>query len=123
MPENTITDAIQVTAVMFSPTKYGETGMLCASWEEAVRRARGMITRTDYKGQVIRRDVPGFHPRRYFQEDDTLVTYSRAFVQMRVTEPVQDRPGSAVRSGLDGVACSWEVFHDGAAEWSVRPAS
>lgn len=115
MPKN---DGIQVTAVMFSPTKYGETATLCASWKEASELAREMIVRAAYKGHVIRRDEPGFHPRRYFQEDDTLVVYSRAFVQMRVVEPVQDRPGSAVRSGLDGVACSWEVFHDGTAEWS-----
>ena len=109
--------AVQVERVDFAvPYPAGTIGPRFATWQQAVDHARERIERFEYRGQVIRRDVPWFHPRRYFQEDDTLVVYSRAFVHMRVVEPVQERPGSAVRSGMDGVAMTWEVFRDGAVE-------
>ena len=109
--------AVLVERVDFAvPYPAGTIGPRFQTWRQAVDHARGIIERFEYRGQVIRRDVPWFHPGRYFQEDDTLVVYSRAFVHMRVVEPVQERPGSAVRSGMDGVAMTWEVFRDGTVE-------
>lgn len=105
-----------ITAVDFAvPTDY-TIGPRFPTWAEAVERARQKIQRFEYKGQKIRPDSVDFHSRRHFQEGDTLVTHSRAFVQMRITEPIQERAGSEVRSGQDGVAASWEVFHDGTVE-------
>lgn len=105
----------KVELVDFAVPCGGTIGPRFPSWQEAVDYARGTIKRTEYRGQVIRPDLPGFHPRRDFQEGDMLVTYSRAFVHMRVTEPVQDRPG-VQRSGTDRVALTWEVFRDGTVE-------
>jgi len=104
-----------VSAVYFTVPSGASIGPGFSGWGEAVAHARGTIERFEYRGQVIRPDAPDFHPRRCFQEGDTLVTYSRAFVQMRVTEPVQARP-SGPQSGQDGVAATWEVFRDGTAE-------
>jgi len=109
--------AVRVERVDFAvPCPAGTIGPRFPSWQQAVDHARGTITRFEYRGHLIRRDVPGYHPRRYVQEEDTLVVYSRAFVHLRVVEPVQERPGSAVPSGMDGVAFTWEVFRDGTVE-------
>jgi len=112
---------IQVTGVDFAvPMVHGTIGDRYPSWGEAVEAARASIKRFEYKGHVVRPGSADFHPRRHFQEFDTLVIYSRAFVHMRVTEPVQARPESMVRSGQDRVAATWEVFHDGTAEEMER---
>ena len=105
-----------VSMVDFGVPTSATIGPRFPSWLEAVHHARTLIQRMEYPGQVIRPQASWFHPRRYFQEGGTLVVYSRSFVQMRVTEPVQGRPGSSVRSGVDRVAASWEVFHDGTTE-------
>jgi hypothetical protein len=90
-------------------------GERCANWRDAVSRALAKIQRTEYKGQLIRPDSDEYHPRRHFQEGDTLVVYSRAFVELRVTEPVQPRPVGRP-SGHDGPVMRWEVFHGGVVE-------
>jgi hypothetical protein len=110
----------QVEQVDFAIPTSGTIGPRFASWQEAVRSAREMITRREYPGQQVREDAPDFHPRRFVQEGDTLVVYTRAFVDMRVTEPVQDRPGG-LRSGTDRVAFRWEVFRDGIVEDARQP--
>lgn len=107
---------ITVTGVDFAvPSHYG-IGERFATWEEAVEYARSTIKRTEYEGQTVNPDDPYYHPLRKVQKGRTLVSYSRAFVQMREIEPVQARPGSAIRSGGDTPVRSWEVFHDGTAE-------
>jgi hypothetical protein len=110
------TRGVIVTDVDFAVPTHATIGPRFASWKEAVAHARGTIQRFEYRGGVIRKDSPDYHPRRHFQEEDTLVVYSRAFVQMRIVEPIQDRRGSEVQSGKDGVALSWEVFQDGTVE-------
>jgi hypothetical protein len=105
-----------VSAVDFAVPDHATIGPRFPSWGEAVAHARGTIQRFEYRGQRVRPDSPDYHPRRCFQEGSTLVVYSRAFVHMRVTEPVQDRPGSSQQSGQDGVAATWEVFLDGTTE-------
>lgn len=106
----------QVTAVDFAvPTDY-TIGPRFPTWREAVEDARSKIHRLEYRDQTIKPDAPEFHPRRYFQEGNTLVVYTRSFVQMRVTEPIQDRPDGGEPHGLDDVRMSWEVFHDGTVE-------
>jgi hypothetical protein len=112
----------QVELVDFAVPTGGTIGLRFASWPQAVARARETIERFEYPGQRLRVDDPDFHPRRFVQEGSTLVVYSRAFVDMRVTEPVQDRP-SGQRSGDDRMACRWEVFRDGAVEESARQAA
>lgn len=107
---------VLVTRVEFAVPSDALIGPRFPSWAEAVGYARRKISRLEYPGQVMNKKSPEYHPRRVFQEEDVLVVYTRAFVQMRVVEPVQARSGSAVRSGLDGVAMSWEVFHDGTVE-------
>jgi putative endonuclease len=104
-----------VEQVDFAVPAGGTIGPRFPSWREAVDHARGTIQRHEYRGQVIRRDVPDFHPRRHFQEDDTLVVYTRAFVHMRVTTRPLNCAGSPI-SSTDGVACTWEVFRDGTVE-------
>lgn len=85
-----MTNGIQVTGVDFAVPAHYDIGQRYPSWQEAVTAARATITRFDGTGQ-----------------------YSRAFVHLRVTEPVQDRGDGAGPSGQDWVAASWEVFHDG----------
>lgn len=41
-----------------------------------------------------------------------LVHYSRAFVELRETEPIQPRE-HGLKSGSDGPILRWEVFNDG----------
>ena len=106
---------IIVTKVDFAVPTHATIGPRFPSWQEAVKHARTLIERLEYRGQVVRKDQPDYHPRRCFQEEDTLVVYTRSFVHRRVTEPVQDRPGQT-RSGTDRVAHTWEVFRDGAVE-------
>jgi len=105
-----------VSAVDFAVPDHATIGPRFPSWGEAVDHARETIRRFEYRGQRARPHSPDYHPRRCFQEGDTLVVFSRAFVHMRVTEPVQDRPGSSQQSGQDGVAMAWEVFQDGTTE-------
>jgi hypothetical protein len=93
-----------------APSVSGTIGRRFADWRDAVNHARGTIFRHEYKGQLINKAAPEFHPRRYFQEDDVLVVYTRAFVHMRVTT---DRAGGG---GEDGVQFTWEVFRDGTVE-------
>jgi len=105
----------QVERVDFAVPGGGTIGPRFPSWQEAVDHAGAAIERFEYPGQQVREDAPGFHPRRYFQEGGTLVVYSRAFVHMRVTTRPLDRDASPI-SSTDGVACTWEVFRDGAVE-------
>jgi hypothetical protein len=105
---------VQVTAVDFEVSTYHPMERV-DSFAEAVKRARATIERFEYRGQVMNKQSPDYHPRRVFQEEDVLVHYSRAFVNLRVVEPIQDRPGK-MRSGIDRVACTWEVFRDGTVE-------
>lgn len=101
--------------VDFAVPAGGTIGPRFPFWREAVDHARGRIQRHEYRGRVIRRDSPDFHPRRHFQEDNTLVVYSRAFVHIRVTTRPLNRAGRPI-SRTDGVACTWEVFRAGAVE-------
>jgi hypothetical protein len=111
---------LRVTKVYFAvPGHYG-AGPEFTSWDAAVTAARETIQRFEYRGQLINKASPDYHPRRWFQEDDILIHYSRAFVELRVTEPVQPRPGSTQESGLDAPALRWEVFHDGTIEACPR---
>jgi hypothetical protein len=113
--------AVKVTAVDFAtPGHYG-TGPRFPSWKEAVDHARETIKRFEYPGQAVCTDDLYYHPLSHVQEGGTLVHYSRAFVEMRVMEPVQDRPGSDVQYGSDRPAFIWEVFHDGTAETRPEP--
>ena len=80
------------------PTNYTQ-GEEFESFAEALQAARATIVCFTYPGQG--------------QDNEDLVRYSRAFVDLRVTEPVQEREGHAVRSGSDHVAKRWEVFNDG----------
>lgn len=105
-----------VTDVYFAVPVGATIGPRFPAWAAAVEHARGTITEHRYPGQVIRPDTPDYHPRRHIQDGPVLVVRTRAFVHMRVTQPVQDRPGSAVRSGVDTVAATWEVFADGTVE-------
>jgi hypothetical protein len=107
--------AVEVEGVDFAVPAAATIGVRFASWREAVDHARETVVGFKYPGQHAREDSPDFHPRRFVQQGDTLIIYSRAFVQMRVVEPVQDRPGG-VRHGTDRVACTWEVFRDGTVE-------
>lgn len=97
------------------PTHY-TIGKRFPTWEEAVSHARATISGIEYPGQKVNPDALYYHPKRYVQEGDVLVNYSRAFVHMRVVEPVQEREGSRVKSGSDAVVMSWEVFQDGSVE-------
>lgn len=107
--------ATRVERVYFTvPTHYTE-GTPLESWAEAVARARCGIQRIEYPAQHVNKNSDGYHPLRHVQEGDTLVVYTRRFVDMRVTEPVQDR-GDKIRSGSDHVEARWEVFHDGTVE-------
>lgn len=105
-----------VTGVDFAVPVGATIGRRFPAWADAVEHARGKITEHRYPGQVIRPGTPDYHPRRHIQDGAMLVVRTRAFVQMRVTQPVQDRPGSAIRSGVDTVTATWEVFGDGAVE-------
>jgi putative endonuclease len=105
-----------VQSVDFAVPGGGTIGPRFASWQEAVDHAQKQITRHEYHGGRLNEDAPDFHPRRYFQEGDTLVVYSRAFVHMR-TVTAQYPPGGAGQPDrTDDVACVWEVFRDGTVE-------
>lgn len=107
--------ATLVERVYFTvPAHYSE-GEPLDSWTEAVLRARAAIECIEYPAQRLDTAADAYHPRRCFQEGNTLVVYTRQFVHMRVTEPVQDR-GDKTRSGSDHVVATWEVFHDGTVE-------
>jgi hypothetical protein len=107
---------VRVTGVDFEVAAHAVIGPRFLSWAEAVEYARRKISRMEYRGQLINKASLEYHPRRHFQEEDTLVIYTRSFVNMRVVEPVQARDGGGPESGQDGVAMTWEVFHDGAVE-------
>jgi hypothetical protein len=102
-----------VTKVVFAVPMNYTTGPEFDTWAEAVDYARDTIERFVYPNQTVRPDAPDYDPRRTFQDGDDLISYTRAFVQMRVTEPIQDRGEGRQSSGTDGVAMSWEIFQDG----------
>lgn len=105
----------RVTQVDFAVPAGAAIGERFDSWSAAVDFAGDSIQRFTFKGQTVQADAPDYHPKRYFQEGDTLVVYSRAFVQMRVAEPIQDR-ANGIRDGSDHVAMTWEVFSNGTIE-------
>lgn len=117
MTQPTITQGILVEAVDFAVPTHYTAGDRFGTWQEAVDHARSTIKRFEYPGQRVNENDMYYHPRSDFQEGGTLVSYSRAFVDMRIKEPVQDR-GDGVASGTDRVAMRWEVFHDGSVEAS-----
>lgn len=106
--------AVQVANVDFAVPGSTGYGPRFPSWLDAVGHARQTIVRFEYPGQAVNPESADYHPRRHFQEGTVLVSYSRAFVEMRVTEPVQDRPGGTY--GSDSPVARWEVFRDGTAE-------
>jgi hypothetical protein len=106
----------EVTAVDFAVPGHYDIGPRFTSWTEAVDHARSKIIAHRYAGQKLRPDVPGFHPKRNVQDGDAVIGYSRAFVQMRVVEPIQERGDGAGPCGSDGVVMTWEVFNDGTVE-------
>ncbi len=105
-----------VAAVDFAVPTHYSIGDRFPTWGEAVEVARGTIRTTVYKGQTVNPCTPYYHPKRYRQGATGLECDTRAFVQMREVQPVQDRPDSSVRSGSDAVVRSWEVFADGTTE-------
>lgn len=110
--------AVLVTDVYFAVPGTGGYGPRFPSWPEAASHARSTIERAEYPGQLVNPGLPEYHPRRHFQEGVALVCYSRAFVELRVTEPVQDRPGCGPY-GSDSAVARWEVFRDGTAEETI----
>lgn len=101
------------------PTNYS-IGDRFDTFGAALEAAVATIKATRYRGQRLRAPekypaVANFHAKRYSEQCGDLVIDSRAFVQLRVVEPIQDR-GDNLRSGLDGVLMTWEVFRDGTAE-------
>lgn len=109
-----------VSGVDFAVPGHYDIGDRFPSWDEAVQHAREKIVAHRYPGQKIRPSAMDYHPRRFVQDGNDLVVYTRAFVHMRIVEPIQDRPDSGVPSGSDHVAMTWEVFQDGAIE--TRPS-
>lgn len=107
---------IEVTKVDFAVPGHYDIGPRFRSWDAAVAHARNKITVHRYAGQKLRPEAPDFHPKRHVQNGDGLLSYSRAFVQMRVVEPVQERGDGAGPCGSDGVVMTWEVFKDGTVE-------
>jgi hypothetical protein len=105
--------ATLVEAVYFTVPTHYTIGERFGTWQEAVDHARSTIAQSRYPGQ---RAGLGAHPRRYHQDGSTLVVDTRAFVDLRVTEPIQDREDSSVRSGSDHSVMTWEVFADGTVE-------
>jgi putative endonuclease len=105
-----------VEHVDFAVPGGASTGPRFAAWQDAVDHARASITRAEYRGQQLDEEAPEFHPRRAFQEGGTLVSHSRAFVDMRVVTARYGPGGAALTGRSDGVACRWEVFRDGTVE-------